>query len=234
MATSLDTLPNELKRRILRLALDVNVVSMLIHTSPSYHAVYLTFREEYFTDVTFNDLRSRQIDILNPISSIEISRRNNEAPDRHFRRTIEHCYCCIQTKQAILLSVPQGLMLSSITDLVGWSATTLNAFRIHDAVLNICNPTEYGCPRSVSLPFRRPRLWSKEWEHQVELPQNHGDYRCGFSNYFYVNTDVWPREKRSDCPSLSVKRLIKQPRSRKSLACRFRVKFEDAEKKVGG
>ena len=48
---SLDILPTELKGSILRASPDINTLFALVQSSPTYHAVYLTIREECLKEV---------------------------------------------------------------------------------------------------------------------------------------------------------------------------------------
>lgn len=68
----LDTLPIELQIKILKLLSDVSILYSLVHASPAYHSVYAANREVILTNVTFNELQGRSIDILEPTSFAQV------------------------------------------------------------------------------------------------------------------------------------------------------------------
>ena len=62
----LDSLPFELKFKLLRALPDISTLSNLVHASPAYHELYVANCEKIFTAVTINGLEGKGIDILKP------------------------------------------------------------------------------------------------------------------------------------------------------------------------
>ncbi|CAF9907658.1 MAG: hypothetical protein HETSPECPRED_007209 [Heterodermia speciosa] len=68
----LETLPMELKQRILRYLDDIETLHAITHASPEYHTVYLELREELLTKVTLKLLEFRGIDLSEPRDFLQV------------------------------------------------------------------------------------------------------------------------------------------------------------------
>lgn len=128
---SLNTLPNEVKYLILQAAPDIPTLSALVHSSPDYHTVYLTIREECLTEVTIRDLIGRDIDILTPMTWVEVGSPNLSL-DPSVKSALEACYAQSLANQPIRLTIPQCCSLMTLTDLCGWKLTLENDSLIID------------------------------------------------------------------------------------------------------
>lgn len=74
----LDSLPLELKVHILKTLSTVPSLSILVHSSPNYHAVYVTDREAILTAVTLRELNSKSIDVLESFPIVEVRLKDKE------------------------------------------------------------------------------------------------------------------------------------------------------------
>ncbi|KAL8784478.1 MAG: hypothetical protein Q9195_009025 [Heterodermia aff. obscurata] len=69
----IETLPIELKYRIIQYLDDIKTLHAITHASPAYHTVYLRFREELLTKATLKLLKCRGIDLSEPRDFLQIS-----------------------------------------------------------------------------------------------------------------------------------------------------------------
>ena len=181
---SLDTLPNELKRLILQAAPDVATLSTLVHSSPSYHAVYLTFRTKCLTEITLRELENRNIDVLTPMSFVEVCTRGNQSPDYTLGLTIERCYRQTQKNQSIRLSARRCRALLTLKDLIGWYVERKNGL---DTIR--CSRTVNPCAIQAGKPGR----------NQLYIDLDRSTYKDNYlyelANYHFITFDsvAFPR-----------------------------------------
>lgn len=175
---SLEGLPNKLKLWLMKVAPDVATLSALIHASPTYHAVYLSAREECLAKATICDLESRGIDVLTPHTFIEVSIRGNRHFNPVLKQAIEHCYRATQNNQTtkLKLSLRECRALVTLTDLVGWDVQWEP------------EPVRGVYERSIYPPASSSGQ-STTHAHQHEVPRWADDYRFPFGNYKFIAFD---------------------------------------------
>lgn len=215
---SLELLPNELKRCILKSAPDIDTLSALVHSSPSYHTVYRTFREECLTHLTLNDLRRRDIDVLIPASFIEFNTWRSQSADlqRFLKTAIEDCYRCIKDSEKIRLCVDKCRALMTLRSLTRWYISA-------DAHHLYIKSTWRTAPCTINFPGVR-----RDHDHEIEITRNEKFYGLGWSEYRFIAFDqsVFSGKREPGSPSLAVMNLSTGTNFIDSyIACRVMVRF---------
>ena len=112
-ATFTDSKPiTEIKIHILHSAPNIDTLWSLVHASPVMHTLYAKTRQRIFTIVTFNELRSRNVDLLPLPTAISISVKNMDRKFVHdVKSALENLY---GQKQHIRLAVEDCKVLRSV------------------------------------------------------------------------------------------------------------------------
>lgn len=174
----MESLPNELKRYVLKAAPNVTTLSALVHSSPIYHAVYLTMREECLTQVTIRDLKSRDMDILEPASWFEVSLRDGQPPDADLKLALKACQQQVRMLQPIMLTVPQCCSLMRLTDICPWT----RKLTAHTLTIE--------CPRIYPMTYTTSLLPLNPGEGaQLVIPRVRHRYPCAIDKYHLVIID---------------------------------------------
>lgn len=190
----LDTLPYELKLWVLKAAPDVGTLSALVRASPTFHAVYLSAREECLTQATLCDLKTRDVDILTPHTFIEVCIKGNRSTSPVLKQAIQECYRATQGKRTIKLSADECCALNSLTDLMGWDVRW-----------------EQEPQGRVQKRLIYPLSPDSQSTHalQSEMPRSADDYCFPLSDYKFVAFDPneYPSSKPEGLPSLVITAL---------------------------
>lgn len=194
---SLEALPTEVQIEILANMANTKSLGSLVRASPVLHTIYLQLRNEIFTAVTFNELKSRSIDIVSPVAICEVTIDRKGWPPVASRWVgpAERCTKTMQViydhfklpngrnrnsssiKKKLVLDVEQCLVLLEIQGLVPWNITFADdeggkesiAIATKPKVAPHIGPLERGC---VHLIVCQKDTWV---DNTVNPPRVHVD-----------------------------------------------------------
>lgn len=113
VVSSLETLPNELKLRILRQLHDLPTVSVIVHASPTFHQVYRLARAETLTRFTIEHLLNVNEHALERADFISIAFDGGEGARGRFEIScaLSRLWTLVENGQTIELPVKDCLVL---------------------------------------------------------------------------------------------------------------------------
>lgn len=115
-----ERLPAELKLKVLESIEDFPTLHDLSLASRPYYLAYMLDRDTILTRLTIRQLESKDIDIFNAASFVQLSFRDNAHPGEAVISALTTYWDQLLNRQPIRFTIDQCCALLKVTDAVSW------------------------------------------------------------------------------------------------------------------
>lgn len=138
---SIEDLPLELRREVLKYIGDSDTLRRLVHASPSYYHLYRVDHDEIWTNMTIRNFQNREITLLKEaVPCVQITTKDNERANIGLiYQVVGKAYRQMRSGAAVRLTIPECKVLLTVTDAVGWKLGKSSGSAIEDREVLLCS-----------------------------------------------------------------------------------------------